>query len=381
MGSMLTSERGRRAWSRLSQSSAVRHGVRTLVFAGAVGAAWLIGTSAASAHTSTDHETGTRHSGTAAGADNAVKNDTALDRLTRRECQDQPEGMVSKHRITEFELAPANLADLCDDADPTRAPAAAVPDDQAQPRSVPGQLEAGSDSAASRRFLRSLGMLPGETPNATRSLDDATRPVTDDEITTAAPVNHTAGTASGTDADPLLDGVRPVSSAADEITSPVTGALADATRPVADGLSGSVLPRLDGPVDNLVPLPVAGLPSGHVPAHPAPPVAPGVDQSIDSTSAFDSDDAVLSTEAHHTGMTSATRAPTSPAPAPLPAVPGTGVNSGGTTSSYSPSSGGGATATVPAFPVHSALQSSTLLATAYSAALRDLAGEPAVSPD
>ncbi len=364
------SERGRRAWSQLSQRAAVRHGVRALIFAGAVGVTWLIGSSAANAHHSMDPEAEAQRVQVASEVDTAV--DRLLDpRVCTAPSQRQPgaaESAASAEASPKFELppgicAPAESRDSTDRTESDREPAQnAAPDTQALPRSASDQL--GGTALAG--------------PDTVGRLAEPVREVTDGKITAVA-VDHTAGTVTSLGA-PVAGVVRPVTDAADTITRPVTDRLTLPSGPDTD----QVLPDLAGTVDRLVPLPpVAGLPRGDKPAVPAPPVAPGVDQSTGTTSTVDlGDEAFPATGARQTGTKGASAPSTpTPVPAPLPAVPGSGVVSGNAMGSYVPLPGGGATATVPSLHSHDVPPTGASPATAHEAALRDLAGEPAVSPD
>lgn len=371
------SERGRRAWSRLSQSASVRNGVRALVFAGAVGVTWLIGSSAAQAHHGMDAEAEAQRAEVATRVERTV-----FDRLLHPDAcatpsQRQPGAteFVNRTDVSQrFELPPESCdspdsRESRESTDSDREPARhAAPDPQAPPRSAPSQLENSGGTA---------NAAPGNT--VVGPLTEPVRTVTDGKITAAA-VDHTEGTVTGLGA-PLTDAIRPVTDAAGTITRPVTGQLPES--PVTDEITDRVFPGLGGTVDRLVPLPpVAGLPQGNQPAAPAPPVAPGVDQSTGSTSTVDLGDEAYPGGARQTGKkVGSSTVPNKPVPAPLPAVPGSGVISGYAMGSSVPLPGGGATATVPAFPSHDVSKSGASLATAHVAALRDLAGEPAVSPD
>ncbi|MGH3712249.1 MAG: hypothetical protein ACRDT4_02135 [Micromonosporaceae bacterium] len=375
MGRQSWGERGRRAWSRLSQHATVRNGVRTLVFAGAVGVTWLIGSSAASAHHATDPEAEGNRKAAKPSVERTVETSTGvLDRWLRPDgctapSQRQPgatdaeRAEASSHNeLSADNCDPADSRDLRDSTGADTAPTEnAAPDTQALPRTASGQHEEGSKGTANADPDRSI----------VGPLAHAARPVTQGKIT-AVLVNHTEGTATGL----VTDVIAPVTDTAGTITRPVTDRLT--APPVTDEITDRVLPGLSG----VVPLPpVAGLPQGNKPAAPAPPVAPGVDQSIGSTSTVDLVDEALSGGTRQTGQLGAGSAPSTPVPAPPPAVPGSGVLSGYATGSYVPLPGGGATATVPAFLSENTPISGASPATAFDATLRDLAGEPAVSPD
>lgn len=362
------SERGRRAWSRLSQSASVRNGVRALVFAGAVGVTWLIGSSAANAHHGMDAESEAQRAEAVSSIERLLQPGTCVMPSER-----QPGAAEYLNRADvshRFELTPVGCAGP-DSRESGKADSGrdtvrnAAPDTQAPPRSAPGRLD------------NSRSATPDNTVVGT--LTAPVRTATDGKITAAA-VDHTEGTVTELGV-PLTDAVRPVTDTAGKITRPVTDGLT--TSPVTDEITDRVLPGLGGTVDELVPLPpVAGLPQDNSPAAPAPPVAPGVDQSSGTTSTVDLGDEAAPNGARQTGnQVGTSKVPHMPVPAPLPAVPGSGVISGYAMGSSVPLPGGGATATVPALLSHETSKSGASLATAHVAALRDLAGEPAVSPD
>lgn len=420
MGTQLTAERGERAWSRLAQRAGFRHCVRVLVFAGAVGTAWLIGSSAASAH-SADGQVGV--SGHRSGVERGVENNTwRSDELLRQQCTGGSSDLAgpdsrntgdaknteagqhgstakaqhnrnTKHNRNTIDPEPVSQPSACGAREESAAGEAA-PGSQASSPDAGHTLEGSegtattsadphgrsasgtADGAATQ--IPPLGSLAGET------LTTATGVVGGDEAVSAAPVSHTAGRATDAHGSPLASALQPVLSTVDTVSRPVTDVLAHATRPVADEVAGDEAPRLGNTVHKLVPLPGAGLSPDEAPVNSAPPVAPGVDLASGKTSPVEAVDAAptKSKQARHTGPKDAAPASHLPIPVPLPAVPGSGVSYGNATGSqFSQQQGGGMTATVTGLPISSAPESSALLATAYQAALRDLAGEPAVSPD
>ena len=414
MGHELTIGRGPRAWSRLSQVPATRMCLRALIFAGAVGVTWLVGSATATAHESTGHEAEAMRTVALTGVERLVENNTVMARQAGEpsctpvsSASDVPSpigtsvmtdvadvsGVAVVDDTVHSELAPSRSTEACDASDRGHGVSDdtwhADPVSQVLPlatRAQFGVLQGLADTDPDSS-VELPGNARGEHRTAVGSSLQVTDSIVRNGITTAAPVSHTDGWSPDMADVTILDVDHVVATAVAPMLAPMMGPVTTVLGPLTDGLSATVLqPLLDGMTLALpqVSPPAAGKPTGQAHHTLASPVTPDVGRANSTTSTGDSVDEVQPTASvHQTGSTPGAESPvpTAPAPAPLPAVPGSGVSTGTETGSSGPVLIGGVVATIPASLDPRALEVSALHVTAYDASLRDLAGEPAVSPD
>ncbi len=434
MGTHLSTEREAHALSLLARNHGLRILVRALLFAGVVGAAWFIGSSSADARPIADaqvmthrgiessvdmvennteridaRETRQRESESSCVADAALVPEDTADAKTARHSNSSKTSKTSKSWClsTSAQETTSNTQDLSQllrhlyenpegsastDVDPDRSPvsgAAAGTGATTSPfaptnasRSLSGDRKAPHEDVAPRHQKVSAG-----------GGDVAVR---GGVLVAWAPVNPTVANAVASSevfgdhiANTVWSGVRVVAPLS--VPAPLTGvtsggadsittALMGLTWSAPDVLVGDLLSRWGSEIKLVEPL--VGTPRPEGPAiHKEQPVAPGI-ASSGGTPPNEADGAAMPSTPHRsTGMKDAVPASKLPAPSPLPTAPGAGVHTGGATGSHLPTSEGGATATVPALSFHGAYEFDALFTTAHHSSPRDLAGEPAVSPD
>ncbi|MGH3728487.1 MAG: hypothetical protein ACRDTU_07010, partial [Micromonosporaceae bacterium] len=187
-------EREPRAWSQLTHSVAVRNCVRALIFAGAVGVTWLIGSSAASAHQDTDPEAEAQRAETGVLERLLLTHDCSDESSTSEDAnpENPTDAGASQGKITSFTLTPHELVDPCATRLDRERGTDLAPDSQAAPGTYRGQFsESEGETPADQDG--SIDLLPPFTgePPVIRPLANAMQPITNGKVVAVGPVLHT----------------------------------------------------------------------------------------------------------------------------------------------------------------------------------------------